>query len=120
VQPYPGPGGKWQISTDGGIQPLWNRNGRELFYRSGENEGKVMAVEVNTQGGFSAGKPKMLFDGQYAAMTGTGSWTTYDVSPDGERFLMMKESEEAASPTQINVVLNWTEELKQKSPTGKK
>ncbi len=62
VQPYPGPGGKWQISTEAGREVLWNRNGRELFYRSGN---KMMAVDITTQPGFSAGTPKMLFEGQY-------------------------------------------------------
>ena len=64
VQPYPGPGGKRQISTDGGTEPVWNRNGRELFYRSGN---KMMAVDITTQPGFAAGKPRMLFEGPYAA-----------------------------------------------------
>ena len=75
----------------------------------------MMAVEVTAQGSFSAGTPKMLFEGQYLP-SAPGFGFTYDVSPDGERFLMMKESEEATSPTQINVVLNWTEELKQRAP----
>ena len=122
VQPYPGPGGKWQISTDGGTEPQWNRNGRELFYRSGENGTKLMAVEITTEARFSAGKPKMLFEGQYvlSAITRTSAMMrTYDVSPDGRRFLMIKEikeGERATSVTQINIVLNWTEELKQRVP----
>jgi eukaryotic-like serine/threonine-protein kinase len=116
VQPYPGPGGKWQISTEGGTEPVWNPNGRELFYRSG---GKMMAVDIRTQLNFAAGKARMLFEGQYAPTPGTLS--NYDVSLDGQRFLMLKPigSEEAA-PTQINVVLNWFEELKQKVPVGEK
>jgi Tol biopolymer transport system component len=116
VQTYPGPGGKWQISTEGGTEPLWNRNGRELFYRSGD---KMMAVDITTQPGFAAGKPKVLFTGQYLPTPGT--LPNYDVSPDGQRFLMIKPGEQAqGGPTQINVVLNWFEELKQKVPTGKK
>jgi eukaryotic-like serine/threonine-protein kinase len=115
VKPYPGPGGKWQISTEGGNEPAWNRNGRELFFRSGS---KMMAVEVTTQPTFSAGKPKLLFEGQYVPVQAGLMGTAYDVSPDGQRFLMIKASEQA--PTQINVVLNWFEELKQKVPTGKK
>jgi eukaryotic-like serine/threonine-protein kinase len=116
VQPYPGPGGKWQISTEGGTEPTWNPNGRELFYRSG---GKMMAVDISTQSGFSAGKPRMLFEGQYLPTPFTNP--NYDVSSDGQRFLMLKPVEQAqAGPTQINVVLNWFEELKQKVPTGKK
>jgi eukaryotic-like serine/threonine-protein kinase len=116
VQPYPGPGGKWQISTNGGTEPVWNPNGHELFYRNGD---KMMAVDISSQPGFSAGKPRMLFEGHY--LPTTVGQPDYDVSPDGQRFLMVKPTEQAqAAPTQINVVLNWFEELKQKVPTGKK
>jgi eukaryotic-like serine/threonine-protein kinase len=115
VRPYPGPGGKWQISTEGGTEPAWNPKGRELFYRSGN---KMMAVEVTTEGTFSAGKPKMLFEGSYVPTP--RSFPDYDVSPDGQRFLMLKASEQTQAPAQINVVLNWLEELKQKVPAGKK
>jgi Tol biopolymer transport system component/tRNA A-37 threonylcarbamoyl transferase component Bud32 len=114
VQPYPGPGGKWQISTEGGTEPVWNPNGRELFYRSGNN---MMAVDIATQPSFTTGKPRMLFEGVYEPAGGSVPY--YDVSPDGQRFLMLKPVEQAAGPRQINVVLNWFEELKQKVPTGK-
>jgi len=116
VQPYPGPGGKWQISTEGGTEPVWNPNGRELFYRSGN---KMMAVDVTTQPGFAAGTPRMLFEGQYDPAP--FPLANYDVSRDGQSFLMLKPSEQAQSaPTQINVVLNWFEELKRRVPTGTK
>jgi Tol biopolymer transport system component/tRNA A-37 threonylcarbamoyl transferase component Bud32 len=116
VQPYPGPGGKWQISTEGGMEPVWNPNGRELFYRNGN---KMMAVDISTQSSFVAGKPRMLFEGPY--VTPPVPISNYDVSPDGQRFLMLKSigSTEAA-PTQINVVLNWFEELKRRVPAEKK
>jgi hypothetical protein len=115
IQPYPGPGGKWQISTDGGMEPMWNPNGRELFYRSGR---KMMAVEIATKPSFSAGKPRVLFEGDY--LPTPLQFPNYDVSPNGQRFLMLKPSEqEAAAPTQINVVLNWFEELKRRVPAGK-
>jgi serine/threonine protein kinase len=114
VQPYPGRGGKWQISTEGGTEPRWARNG-EIFYRSGM---KMMAVDTRLKPTFSADKPKMLFEGQYVPSLAT--MHNYDVSPDGQRFLMVKDSEQATLTTQINVVLNWFEELKQKVPTGKK
>jgi hypothetical protein len=111
VQPYPGPGGKQQVSTEGGQEPVWNPRGGELFYRSGS---KVMAVAIDTESGFSAGNPRMLFEGRYLP-TAT-SFPFYDVSPDGERFLMLKPvASEGSAPTQIHVVLNWFEELKQKS-----
>ncbi len=110
VQPYPGPGGKWQISTEGGTEPVWAHNG-ELFYRNGE---KMMVVETTTRPSFSAGNPKALFEGRYANYQ---SLPDYDVTGDGQRFLFLKAGEEARP--EINVVLNWTEELKQKVPTGK-
>jgi eukaryotic-like serine/threonine-protein kinase len=117
VLAYPGPGGKWQISTEGGTEPVWNSNGQELFYRSGD---KMMAVDIATRPSFTAGKPRVLFEGRYNPAPGTTP--NYDVSPDGQRFLMIKPSEasEAAAPTQINVVLNWFEELKRRVPTDKK
>ena len=117
IQPYPGPGGKWQISTEGGNEPAWSRNGRELFFRSGS---KMMAVEVTAQPTFSAGKPKVLFEGQYLAVTPGLTGTAFDVSSDGQRFLMVKETERAAPNAQINVVLNWSEELKRRVPAGNK
>jgi serine/threonine-protein kinase len=116
VQPYPGPGGKWQISTDGGTEPIWNPTGRELFYRDGS---KMMSVEVSTQSGLTTGKPRMLFEGPYQPSPATTP--NYAVSPDGQRFLMLKfvgTPEEA--PMQINVVLNWFEELKRRVPTEHK
>ena len=114
VQPYPGPGGKYQISTEGGTEPVWGRNG-EIFYRSGN---KMVAVDTTTQPTFSAGRPKVLFEGTYVPPLQTNP--NYDVSRDGQRFLMVKESAQATSTAQINVVLNWFEELKQKVPPGKK
>jgi Tol biopolymer transport system component len=115
VQPYPGPGAKRQISADGGAEPVWNPNGHELFYRSGS---KMMAVDIATRTGFVAGNPRMLFDdGRYLLAT-SPALRDYDVSPDGQRFLMLKYADQAQAPTQINVVLNWSEELKQKVPAG--
>jgi Tol biopolymer transport system component/predicted Ser/Thr protein kinase len=108
VQPFPGPGGKWQISTEGGGGPLWARNGRELFYSNGS---QMMTVDIKTEPTFTAGKPRLLFEGQYVA---------YDVSQDGQRFLMVQAVEPEQPATQINLVLNWFEELKRLVPTGKK
>ena len=112
--PPPGEGGRSR--PKGGEEPVWNPNGRELFYRSRD---KMMAVDIATQPSLSAGKPRMLFSsGLY--LPGPNGFHFYDVSPDGQRFLMIKQSEEAAALTQIVVVQNWFEELKQKVPTGKK
>lgn len=110
VQPFPGPGGKRQISTEGGRELLWPRDGRELFYRNGN---QMMAVEVTTEPTFSAGIPRLIFEGRY---WGTGARADYDVSSDSQRFLMIKEAEQGQA--QINVVLNGFEELKRKVPSG--
>jgi Tol biopolymer transport system component len=117
VQAYPGPGGKYQISTEGGTEPVWNPNGRELFYRRGD---KMMVVEIATQPGFAAGKPRMLFEGRYKLAP--VPFDNYDVSADGQRFLMLKPIEQTSSSalTQINVVLNWFEELNRRVPAGTK
>jgi eukaryotic-like serine/threonine-protein kinase len=111
VQPYPGPGGKWQISTEGGTEPVWARNG-ELFYRNGD---KMMAVETTTRSNFSADKPKLLFERHYATYN---TMPAYDVTPDGQHFLLAKTGGQA--PEEIKVVLNWFEELKGRLPAGAK
>jgi hypothetical protein len=115
VQPFPGLGGKWQISTEGGREPVWARNARELFYRNG---GKMMVVNVTTQPSFAAAKPRMLFEGHYAA--DTKNETNYDVTPDGQRFVMVQPSEQERTATQINVVLNWFEDLKRRVGSSSK
>ncbi len=125
VRPYPEvESGRWQVSTSGGDSPLWSEDGRELFFRNG---GAVMAVPVKTDPAFSPGKPKTLFQGTYVgSVLGYDDWdqSTWDISPDGKRFLMMKETGLAASGVvrarKINIVLNWFEELKRRVPTGKK
>jgi Tol biopolymer transport system component len=110
--------GRWQISMDGGNGPLWSPNGRELFYRNGDS---VMAVSVETEPTFKPGKPKMLFRGTYFSDNiGQAVLPRWDISPDGKRFLMMKESGQTSTggaPRKINIVLNWLEELKARVPT---
>jgi hypothetical protein len=76
----------------------------------------MMAVDYTEQPAFSASKPRMLFEGPY--IPSPRSFADYDVSPDGQRILMLKAAEQA--PGQINVVLNWTADLKQKAPAGNK
>ena len=83
----------------------------ELFYRNGD---KVMALALPTQPTLSVRQSRILFEGPQYAHDGPSG---FDVSPDGQRLLMIKEDEHAASATQIGVVLNWTEELKRLVPT---
>ena len=118
VRPFPDAGGKWQISTDGGAQPMWAPNGQELFYTSGN---RMMAVAVETDLGFKAGSPRLLFDTPLPALGGDPS--RFSVSPDGQRFLVLTPapadpSAEPAPPPQIHVVMNWFEELKRLVPTN--
>jgi Tol biopolymer transport system component len=111
VRPVPGPGEKWTISSDGGSEPVWSRNGRQIFYRRGD---AMYVVDVQTSPTFSAGKARKLFEKHFAPSS--AFWPNYDVSADGERLLMVKDLSRPAGPSRINVVLNWYEELKQKTP----
>ncbi|MEW5978373.1 MAG: protein kinase [Acidobacteriota bacterium] len=110
VRPYPASAGVWQVSTGGGLNPRWCRDGKELFYIA--PDGHLMAVEVETEGPFHYATPKKLFRvrswGQYGA-------PFYAVSADGQRFLFAVPPADAPSPT-IRVVLNWPAMLK-KRPT---
>ncbi len=114
VRPFPDvDDGKWQISSDGGIGPVWAPGGQELFYRNGD---AMMVVDIKTEPAFTAGSPVVLFTGRYTIW---GGFVNYDISPDGQRFLMIKEvDEEEGQQDQINVVLNWFEELKRLVPTN--
>ena len=112
VQPYPPTGGKWQISTEGGEEAVWASSGRELFYRNGD---KMMAVDITTEPTFTHGTPQLLFERQFVRY---GPRPLYDVTPDGQRFLMIKEGEQELRVIQMNVILNWFEELKRLVPTN--
>jgi serine/threonine-protein kinase len=110
VRPFPGPGEKTPISIGGGSEPVWDRRGRELFFRNGD---QMMVVAVNTGPTFSAGRPRLLFTGPYVRTAGR---INYDVSPDGENFVMLDSGEESGAATKVNVLLNWYEELKRRVP----
>jgi hypothetical protein len=103
------------VSAEGGTEPAWDRNGRELFYRSGT---KMMAVETTTQPNFTAGRPRVLFEGEYLATEYPQLGSDYDVSPDAQRFLMVKETARTSPADQINLVVNWFGELKRRVPTN--
>jgi serine/threonine-protein kinase len=101
--------GPWQISTEGGMAPVWSQSGAEIFYLDASNT--MMAVPVETSGPqFIYGKPAKVFEKKY-----WGNFYSYDLAPDG-RFLMMKENPGDRSQASIVVVLNWFEELRRRVP----
>ena len=89
VQELTGDRRKRQVSTEGGVQPIWNPKGGELFYRSAN---RLMAVPITTGPNLTVGPPRVVLDGQYWTTPVGLTNATYDVSPDGQRFLMLKES----------------------------
>ena len=109
VQAYPGPGGKTQISPDGGTEPRWAKSGRELVYRSGT---QMIAVEIESGAELTAGAPMLLFEGDFLADDFSRN---YDVTADGEQFIMVADDPDATEP-HIEVVLNWFEELQARAP----
>ena len=116
VQAFPGPGPKVQISTAGGFDPVWRRSGGELYYRSAN---KMMAVSMTTSPEIRASAPRQLWEGDYSSgaasscgMPGVSS-SNYDVTPDGQRFLMVRDDDGGFAGTRVVVVLNWAEELRE-------
>jgi Tol biopolymer transport system component len=107
VTSYPAGRGRTLISFDGGEEPTWSRDGKELFYRNGQ---RWMTVPISTRPAFDPGRPRLLFEGNYLNVSGL----SYDVTADGRRFILIRGVD--APPTrQIHVVLNWFEELKRLS-----
>jgi Tol biopolymer transport system component len=110
VRPFPGPGATLPISAEGGGNPIWSADGRELFYL---RENQVVVVNITPDVSLQADKPQVLFEGQFIRDQCCG--TSYDISPDGQQFVMVQQ--DGTGPTQIHVVLNWFEELKRLVPT---
>jgi eukaryotic-like serine/threonine-protein kinase len=112
VRPFPNVNeGKWQITSDGAFATLWAPSGRELFVQNGDS---MMVVPIETKPTFTYEKPELLFSGSYVRAN-----RNFDISPDGRRFLMIKEATpilERSVRDEITVVLNWTEELKRLVP----
>ena len=118
VQPFPGPGPKVQISNAGGFDPVWRRSGGELYYRSDDN---MMAVSIDTSRQINVSAPRQLWKGNFTdgaasscGMPGVTS-SNYDVTADGQRFLMVRDENAAIAATRIVVVLNWPEELRRQT-----
>jgi eukaryotic-like serine/threonine-protein kinase len=122
VRPFPDVDrGRWQVSTDGGTRPLWARNGRELFYL--DQEDLLTNVTVQTEPTFVVSRPVRLLKTHYYSGFGgiqggtTVAGRTYDVSPDGKRFLMLKDVQrDDTMPVGFVVIVNWSEELKRLLP----
>jgi hypothetical protein len=118
VQPYPGPGPRVTLTSGGAFEPTWSKRGNELFYRTAAQQMMAMPFTV-ASGTFVPGRPQMLFR-QPSLGGGTTVRATYDVSPDG-RFLLNQPVTDAAAernrrifPSSLRIVLNWTEELRQR------
>jgi serine/threonine-protein kinase len=113
VRPYPDADrARWQVSVGGGRQPLWSRDGRELFYRN--FDGALLSVPVTRNPTFTAGRPQKILDNRsYIGRGRSLAGRTYDVSPDGRRFLLLKA--QSADTTSFVIVVNWTEELKRRA-----
>jgi serine/threonine protein kinase/Tol biopolymer transport system component len=108
VSPFPSANGKWQVSNAGGQEPRWRQDGKELFYLSAE--GKMMAVPVTAGPSFSAGSPVALFQTHRRQPVSSVDVASYDVSGDGQRFLIDTKVDEAnAAP--LAIVLNWASEM---------
>jgi serine/threonine-protein kinase len=125
IRPFPNvDDGKWLISARAGGYLIWAPDGRELYYDANPDE--MMVVTIETEPAFTAGNPEVLFRGEYVMAGNRGPDAShYDISPDGQRFLMIKEdsqAREAAKPvetapiTDVIVVENWDEVLKGITP----
>jgi Tol biopolymer transport system component len=128
VQPFPPTGAKYRLTTTGARTALWSPDGKELFYADSSAElrigaGHLVAVDIRTQPTFSFGKPTPLTIGESVQFVGKGR--QYDITPDGKQFVVVMDASASATGagtrrpplSQINVVLNWQEELKQRVPT---
>jgi len=97
-----GSGARWQVTSEGGEEPRWSRDGRQLFYRSSN---RLMSVPLETGTTFRYGRPRPLFDGIYNS--GIESGRSYDVGPGGGRFLLVRPADPGPAPRAVRVVLNW-------------
>ena len=118
VRPYPGPGGKKQISTDGGFWPRWSPKGSELFYETPDH--KIWSAKYSTTGeSFNADKPRLWSD---VVLTDTGTSYNYDLAPDGKHLVILSSPTGAKAPTvdHVNFITNFFNELRRVTPLDKK
>ena len=114
VVPFPGPGGKWQVSTGGGLDVRWSKNGHELFYTSGS---ALMAEPYNVEkNSFQPGQPAKLFQDRFELRAPVGA---YDVTLDGQHFVMFQlAGDRMTAPSGPTVVLNWIDQARQMVAAG--
>jgi serine/threonine-protein kinase len=110
VRPFPGGGERYVISSSGGSEPVWARSGRELFFRSGD---RFMVVDIGSGPAFTASRPRLMFT--IRTQTSPGR-TSYDVSPDGQTFVMTDAGEEERAAQQVTLLQNWFDELARLAP----
>jgi eukaryotic-like serine/threonine-protein kinase len=108
VVPFPTASGRWQVSSAGGQEPRWRQDGKELFYISAE--GKMMAVQVTTGASFEASSPVALFQTHRRQPVSAQDVFSYDVSGDGQRFLILTKVDEG-NPAPLSLLLNWASEI---------
>ncbi|HZN02112.1 MAG TPA: hypothetical protein VFD06_00855, partial [Candidatus Polarisedimenticolia bacterium] len=107
VMPFPGPGPSRQISIGGGYEPLWSRDGRELFF---QYQTSLMVADIAPGAVFKAGQPRRLYEGRYR--TSANGNTPWSISPDGKRFLRIQQAQPDVAIDRIDVVLGWGDQLK--------
>jgi Tol biopolymer transport system component len=113
IRPFPGPGPSKQVSVGGAQEPLWSRDGKELFYRSRGKNPKLMGVKVATQPALVTETPRALFDDVYHR-DNTLRPASFAMTPDGQRFLLIEQLQEPETPRQIVIIPNFAEEVKEK------
>ncbi len=116
IRPASGHGGKWHVSLEGGIVPVWSPDGKELFFVRGDSMMAVAIEASETQ--ITSGAPKKLFDFPPGRRSERDT-RSFDIAPDGMRFVLIRSATPGLGRRHINVVLNWSEELKSKVPIGK-
>ena len=109
-----GTGGATRVSVDGGTEPLWAPSGAELFYRKGD---AAVAVSLETGSSLSIGAPTTLFEGRFIATDRLDNKASWDIHPDGERFLMV-QSVDGERPAELQFIVNWHHALDTRAPTG--
>ena len=106
MQPFPTLDTRTQISTQGGTEPVWSRDGKTLYFRKGDT---LFATDVQTESIFAAGRPRELLRSNFAA--GPRGTAGYDVSPDGKRFVVFRTND-VGNEVEVKLIFNWFDELR--------